>query len=211
MEEYKSNSHKSKAEQAEKKMIPAEKKVEKIANGRVRKKSRINKVASNFINEDVDNIKSYVVFDVLIPAAKKAISDIVVNGIDMILYGETGRSDRRGRRVDSSFVRYDRCSSSSSRRDERDRDRFERRRPLFDDIVYDTRGEAEEVLNRMDELIETYHMVSVFDMFDLSGIDCDYTLNNYGWTKINTAEVVRIRDRDGEGYIIKLPRAVPID
>lgn len=209
MEEYKSNSHKSRAEQ-DNKQPPAEKKIEKVANGRVRKKSGLDKLASTFVNEDIRNVKSYVIFDVLIPAAKKAISDIIINGVDMILYGETGHSDRR-RRSDSSFIRYDRCSSSSSRRDDRDRDRYDRRKPLFSDIVYDTRGEAEEVLNRMDELIETYHMVSVFDMFDLSGMDCDYTLNNYGWTRINSAEIVRVKDHEGYGYVIKLPRAVPID
>lgn len=207
MEEYKSNSHKSRAKQ-DNKQPPAEKKIEKVANGRVRKKSVLDKLASTFVNEDVSNVKSYVMFDVLIPAAKKAISDIITNGVDMILYGETGHSDRH-RRSDSSFIRYDRCSSS--RRDDRDIDRYDRRKPLFNDIVYDTRGEAEEVLNRMDELIDTYHMVSVFDMFDLSGMDCDYTLNNYGWTSINSAEIVRVKDHEGYGYVIKLPRAKPID
>ena len=85
MSEYKSNSHRSKNENRD------NKKVEKIVSGkaRVKKKSGISKLKDNLISEDVDNVKSYAITDVLIPAAKKAISDIVTNGIDMILYGET--------------------------------------------------------------------------------------------------------------------------
>lgn len=58
------------------------------------KKSEMQKFADVFISEDVNNVKSYIVMDVLVPAIKKAISDIVTNGIDMILYGETGKSKR---------------------------------------------------------------------------------------------------------------------
>lgn len=93
MEEYKPNSHKSKEEQ--KNLVP-EKRVEKVISGTVKskKKSEMQKFADVFISEDVNNVKSYIVMDVLVPAIKKAISDIVTNGIDMILYGETGKSKK---------------------------------------------------------------------------------------------------------------------
>lgn len=93
MEEYKPNSHKSKEEQ--KNLVP-EKRVEKVISGTVKpkKKSEVQKFADVFISEDVNNVKSYIVMDVLVPAIKKAISDIVTNGIDMILYGEAGKSKR---------------------------------------------------------------------------------------------------------------------
>lgn len=93
MEEYKPNSHRSKEERKE--SIP-EKHVEKVISGTVKpkKKSEMQKFADVFISEDVNNVKSYIVMDVLVPAIKKAISDIVTNGIDMILYGEAGKSKR---------------------------------------------------------------------------------------------------------------------
>ena len=77
----------------------------------------------------------------------------------------------------------------------------------FDDIVLESRGEAEEVLSRMDELLEMYEIVSVADLYDLVGITHDYTDNNYGWTNIRTAEVVRVRNG---GYMLKLPKVLPI-
>ena len=93
MEEYKPNSHKSKEEQKD--LVP-EKRVEKVISGTVKpkKKSEMQKFADVFISEDVNNVKSYIVMDVLVPAIKKAISDIVTNGIDMILYGEAGSRKR---------------------------------------------------------------------------------------------------------------------
>ena len=58
----------------------------------------------------------------------------------------------------------------------------------------------------MDEMMETYGQVRVADMYDLVGITGEYTDNNYGWTNIRNAEVVRVRD----GYKIKMPRALPL-
>ena len=59
----------------------------------------------------------------------------------------------------------------------------------------------------MDELIDTYGSVSVADMYDLVGMSCNYTDNKYGWTNLRNAEPVRVRD----GYLLKMPKATPID
>lgn len=201
MENYKPNSHKSKEQQEP---VP-EKKLEKVVQGKVttKKKSEVSKLADIFVPGDVANVKSYVIMDVLVPAVKKAISDIVTNGIDMILYGESGRTRKSGPASRVSYSQY------------YDRDRVRRdREPVapranysYNDILLDNRGEAEEVLARMDELVATYGMVSVADLNDLVGITGNYTDNNYGWTNIKSAYVQRVRD----GYLLKLPRALPID
>ena len=198
MEEFKPNSNKSK----ELTPVP-EKKVEKIVKGTVKskKKNGIDKLKDNFISEDAANIKTYVVMDVLIPAVKKAICDIVKNGVDMILYGESGRSNRRP----SEYVSYDR------RYLDRGDPRFykadiARIGYSYDDIILETRGEAEDVLARMDELIELYGMVSVADLYDLVGITGNYTDNKYGWTNIRNAEPVHVRD----GYMLRLPKVTSL-
>lgn len=198
MEEFKPNSHKSK----ELAPVP-EKKVEKIVKGTVKskKKNGIDKLKDNFISEDAANIKTYVVMDVLIPAVKKAICDIVKNGVDMILYGESGRSKRRP----SEYVSYDRryLDRGDPRFYKADRARIGY---SYDDIILETRGEAEDVLARMDELIELYGMVSVADLYDLVGITGNYTDNKYGWTNIRNAEPVHVRD----GYMLRLPKVTSL-
>ena len=63
------------------------------------------------------------------------------------------------------------------------------------------------MLDRMNEIVETYGLVKVADLYDLVGLTCNYTDNKYGWTSLRTADIVRVRD----GYTLKLPKAMPID
>lgn len=197
MEEYKPNSHKSKENQ--KGSVP-EKKVEKVIAGtaKSKKKSEIQKFAGVFLPEDVDNVKSYILFDVIIPLIKRAISDTV----EAILYPE-GRSGKTSTASKISYRSY--YEKPDGRRDYsavRTKTGYN-----YDDIILDNRGEAEEVLSRMDELISTYGLVSVADLYDLVGVTGNYTDNKYGWTDIRSASVIRVRD----GYMIKLPKALPLN
>lgn len=182
------------------------KKIEPVVKGKVKTKKRsgIKKLSDVFISDDVNNIKNYIFMDVLVPATKKAISEVVTSGIDMLLYGETGRSSKRGSGNKISYSSY----YDRDRRDSRtvSGNRYSNRFDI-DEIILETRAEAEEVLMQMDQLIDNYKMVSVADLYDLVGMSCDYTAQKYGWTNIRNAEVVRVRD----GYRLKLPKILPID
>ena len=205
MTEYKSNSNRAK-EKLNNGSSRTEKKIEKVVTGPVvtKKKSALSKFADEFISEDAKNVKSYVVGEVLIPAIKKAISDIIIDGIDMILYGGSRRNGGKRSQADRVSYRnyYDRDSRSS-----RDYRPMANTRYSTDDIILSSRAEAEEVLLRLDELVDTYGLARVSDLYDLVGVTGNYTDNNYGWTNTRNAEIVRVRD----GYIIKMPRAIPID
>ena len=202
MEEYKSNSHKSKEEQ---KSPPTERqKLDKIVNGtvKVKKKSELTKFAEIFLPEDISNIKNYILMDVLVPAIKNTIEDIITNGTRMLLRGEIGV--RKGSSTASSISynsyydqkRYGESNSVQTRTGY-----------SYNEIILETRGEAEEILTRMDELIDTYGLVRVADLYDLVGVSGNYTDNKYGWTNIRNAKIVRVRD----GYMIELPKALPIN
>lgn len=201
MEEYKPNSDKAREEQQ------TEKKVEAVITGtaKTRKKGEMKKFADVFIAEDANNVKSYILMEVIIPAVKKAISDIVTTGIDMILYGESGRSRKNGAASKVSYRNYyerdgdrTRAGSGISRRSTFD----------YDEVIFDTRGDAEAVLDAMNDIISQYGTVSVSDFYDLASVASDnYTMNRYGWTNIGGATAVRVRD----GYILKLPRAIPLN
>ncbi len=197
---HKPNSHKYKAEQ----QMLENKQIKKVVKGqaKARKKNEISKLTGAIISEDAANVKSYILSDVLIPAVKKLISDIVKDGIEMMLYGTTGgsRSSSKGK------VNY--AGISRERRDDRyQRDREVRSNWLnYDDISYEYKEDAIAVLNDMQDVIDQYGFVTVADMFDMSELTAPHTAHKYGWTSIRTAEPVRTRD----GYIIKLPRAMPI-
>jgi len=121
----------------------------------------------------------------------------------MILYGGTRGGNRRSSADKISYRSY--YDRGSSRREPDTRPLYNSY--SYDDIILNSRGEAEDVLARMDELIDSYGLVRVADLYDLVGITGNYTDNKYGWTNIRNAQIVRVRD----GYMIKMPRAIPID
>lgn len=208
MEEYGGNSHKMKDER---KALPdkssEEKKVEKVINGsaKSKKKGEIQKFADVFISEDVGNVKSYIFMEVLVPAVKKAISDIVTNGVDMILYGET-----RQKKNTTTKVSYGKYYGNNGEQERRSNSYRQSGRTGFDydEIIFETRGDAEAVLDAMNEIISQYGVVSVGDLYDLAAVSTDnFAVNKYGWTDIAGCKAVRVRD----GYVLKLPKAYPLN
>lgn len=65
--------------------------------------------------EDASNVVDYIWMDVLIPTIKNTISDIITNGVDMMLWGAVKGNKRR---PSNTYVSY-RDYSSRDRRDDR--------------------------------------------------------------------------------------------
>ena len=197
------NSHRSK-EAASDNEASREKKFETVVKSPVQEKkaSKFSKFLDIFFAEDLDTVKRYAVSDVLIPALKKAIADIIKNGTDTMLYGETDRS-KKGYNADRVSYRayYD------DPRDDRTRNNRKKAPSSYNNWIFENRGEAEAVLTRMNEIIRRYGIISILDFYDLIGIDGNHTDERYGWTNLDSAYVIRVRD----GYSISLPRAMPID
>lgn len=194
--DYKPNSHKSREEK---------KQIEKVVKGTVKtkKKSKLSGFTDMIISEDANSVGSYILLDVLVPSIKKAVCDIVTDGINIVLFGGTG--SRKSSSTRAGYVSYDKYSDKDRFSSSRDRSSTQRRYS-YDSIILESRGEAEEVLTRMEEIIEQYGAVSVADLFDLVGKTCNYTDNDYGWTNLRAADVIRTRD----GYVLKLPRVSSI-
>lgn len=170
-------------------------------NVKVKKKSDRPKLSDIFIAEDVSSVGSHLFEDVLVPAIKKVVSDIVRDGIDMMLYGSTQRNKKSS---NVSYVSYNRMSD---RRDEGRsyKDATSRNHMYnYNDITFYSRGEAEMVLTQLDEIIEAYGMARVADLYDAIQVTPDYTAYDYGWMNLSSAKVVNTRD----GYKLDLPRAV---
>lgn len=179
-------------------------KVERVIDTEVKtkKKSLGRKMAETFITDDIENVKSYIFFDVIVPTIKNAISDAITNGVDMLLFGET----RTSRRASSLSGLNQKTSYSSyynkSKTESTGRSVINRERYSADDVILGTRGEAEEVLNAMLDILDEYHVVSVADLYDLIGKTTNYMDNKYGWVDLSRAKIEPTRD----GYFIRLPR-----
>ena len=205
MDDYAPNSHKYRESLDKETNTDAKPKAEPVISSgkaRVQKKSGISKITSTIISEDAKHVKSYILMDVLVPSLKKAISDIVTNGIDIVLYGEAGHNTIKSTAGRVSYKQYydrdDRYSGRSVPVPE------ERKRSvsLFDDIVVDTMSEAKDIIDRMSEYLESYPVISVADMYDIANITTfPHTYNDYGWKSITEANIIRVAD----GYLIKMP------
>lgn len=181
-----------------------EKKV--VAKAKVQKKSAIKEALRTFFAQDLPEIAEHLVVDVAIPAAKNAITDMVTQGIQQLLYGEVDR-----RRPTSGYTSYSSSSRSSYRGSnhrprERDREPRQPKPTSVDDLVFDTRGEAVDVIEYIAETIEQYGQVSVADLMSSVGIQPRYTDERWGWTTTDAFELRQIR----EGWLVSADRPDPI-
>lgn len=77
---------------------------------------------------------------------------------------------------------------------------------VYNDILFDNAGDAQAVLNEMQQRVDAYGYVSVADMFGLAGLDTpnsNYMLTRWGWKNIIGSSVV---PNAAGGFILNLPR-----
>lgn len=200
MENYNARSVKPEGETASEQ--PERKKLDKVASGTVRKKSAFKKAMDVFFAEDLETVKTYLISDVLIPELRDAIYNMFRNGLEMLFY--PGSKPGKPRNSNIPRVSYNKIYLQNS---PGSNVRVNRSSYDFDSVEFETRGEAEEVLNSLVDLIDSFGLASVADFYDLSNLQANYTDNKYGWTSLGAAEVKRTSNGS---YIIKLPKAIQL-
>jgi hypothetical protein len=173
------------------------KKVQIVAGHKARQHQSI-------FGENFERIGRYIIEDILLPAAKGALSDMVSNGIEMLLYGESDRGGRRGRSGKPTYTSYSSISDDRGRGSSRDARRSTGR--STDDIIFETRNEAETLLDAMLEVLGNYDVVTVSDFYEFAGLTPSYVDNRFGWESLSSARVRQVRG----GYVLELPRPRPI-
>lgn len=199
------NSHKYKREQ--KQQVAQKERAKKVVSGatRVQKQGELSKIASKFISDDAHNVKNYVRDDIVIPAIKDTILDIIVKGATMIFGG--GRHNVQKNNPLSNISYYTNYADRFAPQRTTSQPRAARSALDYSNIVFANRPDAELVIDQMWGTISRYGYVTVMDLYDMADMTAPYTSDKYGWTDISSASVERVMG----GYIIKLPRAMPID
>lgn len=81
------------------------------------------------------------------------------------------------------------------------------RRFVDDQILFATWSNADEVLDGLLEIINSYGIATVADLKDLCDLSSSYVDNLYGWADLrDRAKIIRVRN----GYVLDLPKALPI-
>lgn len=214
--DFPSNSNSGKARPVNRDKTPAvkkkspEKNIEKVVTGEVvkKKKSPGRRIKEVIFGEEFRAAAYYVANDVLIPALRNLIVDTTTKGIERVIYGDTAPR-RPG--IGSSGTRYSYNSPvnrTPTKRgnlpDQPSRFATNRRRHNIDDILLKSREEAETVVERLNDIIDTYDCASVADLYELVGFPSSYVDNQWGWFVLHPVNIRQVR----EGYLIDLP---PVD
>lgn len=187
VQNFPSNSHKSRDGVKE---TESESKTKSVVSGNVTKQS---KKRHSFLAGDIHDAGSYVISDVVVPALKNLLYDSVSKGLSEVIFGE----DRSPSRRNGTRFNY---NSISSRDDDRDRIHSARTSTYdYSDLSFDTKEDAERVLETMCDIMDQFSYVSVGDMYDAAGQQTMSTDFDWGWTSLRSASVQR--DRDGYYYI----------
>ncbi len=200
---YKPNSQKAKKEAKEK----PPKNVQKVVSGGVKSREQplAKKMAHSFLAEDMSNVKSYIILDVLIPTIKEAISQIIKNGSDMLIFG-----DVRPSRSNGGGFNYNGITKKSNTNILQRKTVNRRATHDFRDVTFETRSDAMEVLSQLNDLIEDYGNATVEDFYTFigEGSMAKYTDRKWGWTNLEGRNIERVL---GGGYMIDLPPAEALE
>lgn len=202
MSEYRSNSTRSREEAAKPEATPKHESVV-TAPAAVRKKNAMEKLGDIFTKQDASRVKEYILGEIIIPKTKQLVDEMVMYVKDVLIYGEyRGGNKAQSGAARVSYRQYYQGSGSRPSAVQSTQDAIS-----YDEILFKSCGDAQLVLTTMHDILDHYRNVKVSDMFDLANLPCEHTLNKYGWIDLKGAEVVAIK----EGYVIKLPRPMPID
>lgn len=193
-----------------------EPKIERVVTGRVKHKKRGlgAQIVEHFAGDDARGVGGYILFDILIPAAKDALVDSVSKGAERLFFGDVRGRVRTGSVNNGrpGYTNYNSVSSHSpagraGEPDGRSLSRAARASHNFGEIVIPDRGEAEYVIETLGDIISQYDRARVSDLYELVGITGHPVDDRWGWTSIVGAKAERVR----EGYLLVLPRPISLD
>lgn len=186
------------------------KKVERVTTAEVkrRKKPLGKQFKEVFFGGDAKTAMSYVLVSVIVPAIKDTLAEAGQAAIEKIIFGESRHGRRRFGPPSGAqgYVSYNRMHTRDPADDRPPMpsrlSRQARARHNFDEIILSTRSEAEEVIDRLYDLVSQYEQASVADLYELVGLESSHTDHKWGWTDMRGATVDRVRSG---GYLLDLP------
>lgn len=189
------------------------KKVEKVVTGEVksRQKSLGKRLKQALIGGDSKTAVQYVIAEVVIPQAKDMIAEAVTQAFERFIFGESRSTGRRPHRP-GGYTNYSRYSQRAGR--STGSTIREERQPLSlrsrdeDELVFETRTDAHAVLEQMYDFLEEYRLVSRADLMSMVGKSSTHTDHKWGWEDLQGSDITKLV---GGGYVLTLPKTIPLD
>jgi hypothetical protein len=202
MQDFPSNSKTAKTEQ------PREK-IERVTSAEaVRRRGLGQKFRDVFIGGDARSATEQVLRGVIAPAFRDMLLNSWNDFGQHLIQGESRRPRptstpwyNQGTKVD--YTPYNRMGPASAPSPQRALSRADRARHNFNGLYIPTLSAANEVLDQMYEILFKDGMVTVAELYELTGIEPSHTDMKWGWTSLTGSRPVL--QRDGR-YLLSLPR-----
>ena len=188
-----SNSYKTKMENN---ALAEKPKAQKIVSGKAKLKKK--GFFDFLVSEDASSVKSYLLSDVLVPNIKRLIQELVTSGINQLLYGNDYKPSKSS--TSTSRVSYNNFSNQTVNQPKRLKGND------IIEIEVDTYTDSQNVIYQLQALVDQYNQATIADLYDLVGIDGDFTDNNYGWKDLTRVSVIPY----GRKFIIRMPRFIAL-
>ena len=178
-------------------------KLEPVISGSatIGKNTDIGNVVSKFLADGVRTAGKSMIMDVLFPQCKQAVYNAIINGINVLFWGPGGVKKSTTILGTGTKVNYTPVNKNAA---------AQKVTPAVkatmdpEDIQFETRMDAQNVYDTMQEVIEQYDKVSLADFLELANVPNDnFTYRKYGWTTLPPADIRRL----GNGtYYIRFPK-----
>ncbi len=167
------------------------------------KKSKMNSLGKSIIQGSITDAITSAFTELIIPAGRDLLFNVIISVSQTLVYGESeppSTSNGVNRIPYSSISNYNRVGRPTSRVQKI------RQRPE-DGFIFERKSDADTIIEELREACDSFGVVTVQALYEICDKTAPYTANKYGWMNLNDARVERTRD----GYVLKLPRSMPLD
>lgn len=159
------------------------------------------KIKKMFFPGDIRDIKGYALNNIIIPSLKNGVLALV----ELTLFGQVRRSNGG---YSPSRTNYTYVSSNPQRQTvaqtQASVNQSDRANHNFQNIIFESYQDAEDVIETMVDLLNKYGRVTVAQFYDLARLECDWASENWGWTSFQRLETRAVRG----GYIIDVNQPI---
>lgn len=185
--------------------------IERVVSGEAvhRKRGLGRQFKDTFIAGSARMAFDYILLEVVVPQIQEMMLDALHGGTEKYIRGDSRSRRSRSPGPYSSHPGQVNYQGMSGNRPNTTRTLSQqaRSRHDFGDILIPSLQEAEDVIDRMYDVLARYGSVDVAALYSLTGIQVSHTDKKWGWTSLAGARA--IRQRNGS-YLLDLPAPEPL-
>lgn len=164
--------------------------------------SRVKIRRSGGLANEVRKIGNSLFETIVIPALRGIVGDFFHSGIDMVMFRNDSVGSSHGRHT--SYNKRYKTRQKPWQQNRAPRQNVQQTEEVFEDIFFDERQEAEQVLGRMMEFVHEYGQATVGDLYNMCGLSPNYIHENWEWHDLHRCRV----QYSTNGYVIDFPDPV---